>query len=155
MAEDTTSASPQDQSAPAEAKAVAPKAKKEKPPAIEKKPFGEFIEQHYLPALSTALSQAGFDGVELAFTQAALAVSGADAQVYWQVTGQLATNDRKFGVVFTEADITSSKFFYCTEGGDLASTLEHFMGDERRITLGLMVLYTLQRLNGQKWLNRN
>ncbi|MDA0866934.1 MAG: DUF2996 domain-containing protein [Cyanobacteria bacterium] len=153
MAEDKTPASPSDQSAPAKANAA--KAKSDKPPAIEKKPFGEFIEQHYLPALSTALGKAGFDGVELTFQQAALAVTGADAQEYWQVTGQLATKARKFGVVFTQPDITSSKFFYCTEGDDLASTLEHFMGDERRITLDLMVLYTLQRLNGQKWLTRN
>ncbi|MDJ0637113.1 MAG: DUF2996 domain-containing protein [Xenococcaceae cyanobacterium MO_188.B29] len=29
------------------------------------------------------------------------------------------------------------------------------MIDERRVTLDLLVLYTLQRLNGQKWLTRN
>ncbi|MGD1906921.1 MAG: DUF2996 domain-containing protein [Leptolyngbyaceae cyanobacterium] len=150
MAEDKTPAS-QDSPAPKKA----PKAKKEKPPAIEKKPFGEFIETHYLPALSDALGKAGFDGVTLAFDKGTLAITGADDQAYWQVTGQLATKGRQFSVVFTQEDITSSKFFYCTEGGDRASTLEHFMGDERRVTLDLMVLYVLQRLNGQKWLTRN
>jgi hypothetical protein len=29
------------------------------------------------------------------------------------------------------------------------------MGDERKATLDLMVLFTLKRLNGQKWLARN
>jgi hypothetical protein len=29
------------------------------------------------------------------------------------------------------------------------------MIDERRVTLDLMVFYTVQRLNGQKWLARN
>lgn len=149
MAEDKTPDSPK-ASAPAEAKAT--KTKKEKPPAIEKKPFGEFIEQHYLPALSEALGKAGFDGVALTFKQETLAITGADNQAYWQVMGQLPVKARMFSVVFTQADITGSKFFYCTEGGDRASTLEHFMGDERRVTLDLMVLYVLQRLNGQKWL---
>jgi hypothetical protein len=154
MAEDKTAAS-KDTSASTEAKATKAKAKAEKPPAIEKKPFGEFIEQHYLPTLTAALGKAGFDGVELTFQKTALAVTGADPQAYWQVMGQLPTKARHFSVVFTQEDITGSKFFYCTEGGDRASILEHFMGDERRITLDLMVLYTLQRLNGQKWLTRN
>lgn len=152
MAKDKTAAAPKQASAPTKAKTAK---KKAKPPAIEKKPFGEFIEQHYLPALSEALGKAGFDGVALAFKQEVLAITGADNQVYWQVIGQLAVKERMFSVVFTQEDITGSKFFYCTEGSDRASTLEHFMGDERRVTLGLMVLYVLQRLNGQKWLTRN
>jgi hypothetical protein len=34
-------------------------AKKEKPPAVEDKPFAEFIEQDYLPALKKALGSQG------------------------------------------------------------------------------------------------
>src|SRR3712207_9555174 len=39
--------------------AKAAKAKKEKAPAVEDKPFTEFIEQDYLPALRTALAKQG------------------------------------------------------------------------------------------------
>jgi len=35
------------------------------------------------------------------------------------------------------------------------STLEPFLIDERKVTLDLMVFGVMQRLNGQKWLERN
>ncbi|MDA0672474.1 MAG: DUF2996 domain-containing protein [Cyanobacteria bacterium] len=134
---------------------AAPKAKKEKPPAIEDKPFGEFIREHYLPSIAAALKEEGIEGAYLEFEQAPLALTQAGGETYWQVKGQLPTGKRRFNVVFTQEDIKAPKYFYCTEGGDRASTVEQFMGDERKITLDLMVLYVLQRLNGQKWLARN
>lgn len=150
MAEDAKqSPSGDDQAAP---KA---KAKKEKPPAVEDKPFAEFVQEHYLPGIASALEAEGIQGTYLEFEQAPLAVAAAGNESYWQVKGQLPTGKRSFNVVFTKEDIKAPKFFCCAEGGGSASTVEQFMGDERRITLDLMVLYVLQRLNGQKWLTRN
>ncbi|NEQ10233.1 MAG: DUF2996 domain-containing protein, partial [Moorea sp. SIO4E2] len=45
------------------------KAKKAKPPAIEKKPFTEFVEQHYVPALKTAFAKQGIDDVDVTFAK--------------------------------------------------------------------------------------
>jgi hypothetical protein len=165
MAEEKTPPSPQSDEAPtkpAAAKAVpaadaAPKAKKEKPPAVEDKPFADFIEQHFVPELSQALNEEGWEAIQLKLEKSALAVQGADTgESYWQVRGQAPKGgDRQFSIVFSKEDISSPKFFYYTQGGIPSSTLEQFMGDERKITLDLLVLYTLQRLNGQKWLTRN
>jgi len=131
--------------------------KKEKPPKLEDKPFNEFMEQHFVPALDKALAGGGWNGVQLAFEKAPLAVKGAsNDEEYWQVQGKRpAMGDRQFHIVFAKEDIKGPKYFYYSQGDSLSSTVEQFMGDERRITLDLMVLYTLQRLNGQKWLTRN
>lgn len=136
---------------------AAPKAKKEKPPKLEDKPFNEFVEQHFIPELNKALNDGGWSGVQLSFEKAPLAVKGASAEEeYWQVQGQLpAMGDRQFHIVFSKEDISGPKYFYYSQGDSFSSTVEQFMGDERRVTLDLMVLYTLQRLNGQKWLTRN
>ncbi len=147
MAEEKTA-----QSAP-----QAAKPKKEKPPKLEDKPFGEFMEQHFLPALDEALGSDGWEGVQLTLVDAPLTVKGADAQeTYWQLQGNHSSGlDYRFNIVFSQDDIKSPKYFYCTQGQMPSSTVEQFMGDERRITLDLLVMYTLQRLNGQKWLSRN
>lgn len=156
MAEDKT-ANNADSSKASQSKAKAEKAKKEKPPKPEEKPFNEFMEQHFVPELSKALKDGGWDGVELSFDKGPLAVKGADAdEAYWQVQGHRpAGSDRQFHIVFAKEDIKGPKYFYYSQGNGPSSTVEQFMGDERRITLDLMVLYTLQRLNGQKWLMRN
>ncbi|NEQ45433.1 MAG: DUF2996 domain-containing protein [Leptolyngbya sp. SIOISBB] len=136
---------------------AAAKPKKEKPPKLEDKPFNEFMEQHFVPALDKALCADGWDGVKLSLVEAPLAVKGADQQeTYWQLQGNHPSGlAHCFNIVFAKDDIKSSKYFYCSQGDTPASTVEQFMGDERRITLDLMVMYTLQRLNGQKWLSRN
>ncbi|MGD1861021.1 MAG: DUF2996 domain-containing protein [Leptolyngbyaceae cyanobacterium] len=131
--------------------------KKKKPPKIEDKPFGEFIEEHFVPALDEALKSDGWEGVTLSLVDEPLLVKGADDQEsYWQLHGDHPSNlDHRFSIVFGEEDIKGPKYFYYSQGDRLASTVEQFMGDERRISLELMVLYTLQRLKGQKWLTRN
>ena len=158
--ENTTNASDKANSSKAAPKAAGGKAapaKKEKPPKLEDKPFTEFMEGHFVPALGDALKKEGLESVALKFQKGLLAVKGASSsEDYWQVQGQWATgSDRQFNIVFTKEDIKAPKFFYYTQGSSPSSTVEQFMGDERRITLDLMVLYTLQRLNGQKWLTRN
>lgn len=136
-----------------------PAAKKEKPPKVEDKPFNEFIEQHYLPDLKKAMSGEGIDALTLEFAKRKIEVMGVnDSEPYWQVQGQWeeeGEGQRQFNIAFLEEDIKGQKVFTLTSNGAVPSTIEQFMGDERRITLGLLVGYTLQRLNGQKWLTRN
>ncbi|QQE64239.1 hypothetical protein GFS31_09190 [Leptolyngbya sp. BL0902] len=140
----------------ADAKPAAKAPKKEKPPALEDKPFTEFIQQHFLPSLEAALKDKGMGDVTLSFAQQPLTVFGiTDGEAYWQVKGQWLGDSRQFTIAFTKDSISSPKLFYLADGGSEPSTIEQFMGDERKITLDLMVLYTLQRLNGQKWLVRN
>jgi pyruvate/2-oxoglutarate dehydrogenase complex dihydrolipoamide acyltransferase (E2) component len=145
---------------------AAPKAapKKEKPPALEDKPFTEFIEQHFIPTLASALKEKGIDDIQLTLAQQPLGVFGvSDDEQYWHVKGQWQKGDgeaspagnRQFNIAFTKDSISSPKLFYFADKGSQPSTIEQFMGDERKITLDLMVLFTLRRLNGQKWLARN
>ena len=163
MAEENTTPSPKNESkantGASKAKAVpkAKKEKKEKPPKLEDKPFNEFMAQHFVPELDKALNESGWNDVKLAFEKGPLAVKGASPnEEYWQVQGNRPTgSDRQFNIVFAKEDISGPKYFYYSQGNSPSSTVEQFMGDERRITLSLMVLYTLQRLNGQKWLARN
>ena len=133
--------------------------KKEKPPKVEDKPFNEFMEQHYLPSLKEAMAKEGIDDLSLEFAKRKLEVIGqSGSDDYWQVQGQweeAGEGQRQFNIAFMDEDIKGQKVFTLTANGAKPSTIEQFMGDERRITLDLMVLYTLQRLNGQKWLTRN
>ena len=130
--------------------------KKEKPPKLEDKPFSEFIQQDFLPTLETALKEEGMGDIQLSFDQQPLGVFGVkDSQPYWHIKGQWQQGGRQFNIAFTKDDIKSPKVFYLADKGARPSTIEQFMGDERKVTLDLLVLYTLQRLNGQKWLHRN
>ena len=133
----------------------AKKTKKEKPPALEDKPFQEFIQQHFLPELEKALKDEGLGDIELSFVKQPLGVFGAlDQEEYWHVKG-IWQGGRQFNIAFTQEDIKAPKVFYRADSGGKPSTIEQFMGDERKINLDLLVLYTIQRLNAQKWLTRN
>lgn len=133
-----------------------PPAKKEKPPAPEEKPFTEFMEQDFTPTLKKALSDEGISDIEINFTQASLPLKDADqTQKCWQVIGTWQDGKRQFNLYFWDEDIKGAKAFSYAINGRQPSTLESFMIDERKVTLDLMVLYTLQRLNGQKWLMGN
>ena len=135
--------------------AAAKAAKKEKPPALEDKPFVEFVEQYYLPALQKAIAQQGVQDVELSFAKQKLSIAGFDtSEECWQVMGKLQNGLRQFNLYFLDEDIQGKKGFSCNEGKK-PSTLESFLIDERKMTLDLMVYGMLQRLNGQKWLGRN
>ncbi|MEL6354949.1 MAG: DUF2996 domain-containing protein, partial [Cyanobacteria bacterium J06627_28] len=123
------------------------------------KPFEEFMEQHYLPSLKEAMAKEGVDGLTVEFAKRQIEVMGqSDSEPYWQVQGQWEAEgegERQFNIAFIDEDIKGQKIFTLTSNGAKPSTIEQFMGDERRITLDLMVGYTVQRLNGQKWLTRN
>ncbi|MEP0910962.1 DUF2996 domain-containing protein [Leptolyngbya sp. GB1-A1] len=154
MADETTPPAPDAQTPDAAAKpAKAPK--KEKPPALEDKPFQELISQHFLPGLQQALGKIGIQDVDLKFEQRKLPIRGFEDTPLWQVIGQWQSDRRQFFFIFSKEDIQAPKYFCCSDSSAPPSTLESFMIDERRVTLDLMLLYAIQRLNGQKWLVRN
>ncbi|MEG4998359.1 DUF2996 domain-containing protein [Microcoleus sp. B4-D4] len=132
------------------------KAKKEKAPAVEDKPFAEFIQQDYLPALQTALTKQGVKDLEVRFTKQKLPIAGmSTAGDCWQVIGKFQEGQRQFNLYFPQENIQSQRAFSCAENNTHTSTLEPFLIDERKITLDLMVFGIVQRLNAQKWLNLN
>ncbi|PLZ83374.1 hypothetical protein CEN44_26770 [Fischerella muscicola CCMEE 5323] len=158
----TTTAPPKREKPAAAAKAAdgekpaaAKAAKKEKPPAVEDKPFSEFIQQYYLPALQKAVAQEGVKDLQIDFVKQQVPIKGMEQLgECWQVVGNFADGVRHFNLYFPDEDIQGKKAFSCNEGKH-PSTLESFLIDERKITLDLLVYGLIQRLNGQKWLGRN
>lgn len=133
----------------------AAKAKKEKPPAVEDKPFADFVQQDYLPALNKAFQKEGMQAVTLKFVNQAIPVTGLEqSPPCWQIEGDLGES-RRFNLYFVDGDIQGQRAFSCTASGSSKVTLESFLIDERKMTLDLMVLGVIKRLNGQKWLSRN
>ncbi|NJK39389.1 MAG: DUF2996 domain-containing protein [Oscillatoriales cyanobacterium RM2_1_1] len=126
-----------------------------KPPAVEDKPFNEFVEQEYLPALEKALNSQGVEDLELKFIKQKFPPSVGVSEECWQVIGQWQSGKRQFSLYFPGEDIKSQKFFSCVANSAQTSTVEQFLGDERKITLDLMVFGIIQRLNAQKWLTQN
>jgi hypothetical protein len=136
---------------PAETKA----AKKEKPPAVEDKPFQEFINQDYLPALQAAITKEGVADITLNFAKQKYPIIGfTSEEECWQIIGSWKNGQRQFNLYFPEENIQGKKGFSCNEGKK-TSTLESFLIDERKTSLELLVTRLVYRLNGQKWLGRN
>ncbi|WP_219884660.1 DUF2996 domain-containing protein [Merismopedia glauca] len=147
-----SAAKPKDGEVPA--KAVA--AKKEKPPALEDKPFGEFVEQYYIPAIQKVLAAQGIEDAKLALEKQKIPVVGFDSSPEcWQISGSLNQDSRKFNLYFLDESIQGKKAFSYTTGKSQPSTIESFLIDERKMTLDLLVWGIIQRLNAQKWLARN
>ncbi len=136
--------------------AAAKAAKKEKAPSVEDKPFVEFIEQDYLPALQKAIAQQGVQDLQVSFAKQKMPITGFEsAEECWQIIGSWKEKgQRQFNLYFPEEDIQGKKGFSCNEGKK-PSTLESFLIDERKITLDLLVFGLVQRLDGQKWLGIN
>ncbi len=136
--------------------AAAKAAKKEKAPSVEDKPFVEFIEQDYLPALQKAIAQKGVQDLQVSFAKQKMPITGFEsAEECWQIIGSWSEiGKRQFNLYFPDGDIQGKKGFSCNEGKK-PSTLESFLIDERKITLDLLVYGLVQRLDGQKWLGRN
>lgn len=155
MPEETTPETAQPEAT--EAKPAAPK--KEKAPKVEDKPFANFIQEDYLPALKAGLKEQGITDVELSFGKQPIAVKGfSQYPDCSQVIGRWNSSykqPRQFSIYFFDDDINGKKGFSYSESKSPASTLESFRIDERKSDLGLLVFWTLQRLNAQKWLVRN
>lgn len=130
------------------------KAKKEKPPKVEDKPFADFIHQDYLPALQAAFAKEGINDLEVTLIEQKLPIANSSEEC-WQVAGKFKNGQRQFNVYFPKKDIKGQRAFSCTDGSGKATTLEPFLIDERRITLDLLVFGVVQRLNAQKWLSLN
>jgi hypothetical protein len=161
MSEETTPDSVNEQPSTSEQPETKPtaKAKKEKPPALEDKPFSEFIQKDFIPALQAGLESQGIQGVELSLEKKKINVIGfSQSPDCWQVVGVWSSGykqTREFNLYFFDETINGKKGFSYAESGGKASTLESFRIDERKSDLGLLVFWTLQRLNAQKWLVRN
>ncbi|MEG4285574.1 DUF2996 domain-containing protein [Microcoleus sp. A006_D1] len=141
---------------PADGDTPPAKAKKEKAPAVEDKPFAEFMQQDYLPALQTALAKQGVKDLDVSLTKQKLPLAGmSSAGDCWQVIGKFQEGQRQFNLYFPQENIQSQRAFSCAENNTKTSTLEPFLIDERKVTLDLMVFGVVQRLNAQKWLNLN
>jgi hypothetical protein len=140
--------------APATESKVPPK--KEKPPAVEAKPFVEFIHQDYLPALTKALADKGVSDLQVDLERAKVAIKGFEtAPECSQVVGRWNGGKRQFNVYFFDDNIQGQRAISCVDLGHRASTLEAFVIDERKVTLDLLVSGVILRLNSQKWLTRN
>ncbi len=133
------------------------KAKKEKAPALEDKPFTEFVQEDYLPALKQGLAKLGVTDIDLTFAKKKIPLKGYEANESWQIVGQwqATKQPRQFNIYFFDENINGLKGFSCAESTGNSSTMESFLIDERRVTLDLLVFGAVQRLNGQKWLARN
>jgi hypothetical protein len=135
---------------------TAKKAVKEKPPTVESKPFADFIQQDYLPALTKALADRGVTDFHVALERSKIAVKGFEtAPECSQVIGTWNSGKRQFNIYFFEDDIQGQRAVSCVDLGHTASTIESFLVLERKITLDLLVLGLVLRLNSQKWLLRN
>lgn len=139
----------------AEGEAKPAKAKKEKPPALEDKPFTEFMNQDFMPALTQTLGKLGVQDLDLKLEKRKLPIAALGDSEYWQLIGHWQDGKRQFIIFFSKEDIQGPKFFCYADNGAEPSTIESFMIDERKVNLDLMLMYTVQRLNGQKWLVRN
>lgn len=135
------------------------KAKKEKAPALEDKPFTEFIQQDYMPAIQKALATQGVKDLQLSFEKQKILITGYTKEPEcWQVVGRWsagANQPRQFNIYFFSENIQGQRAFSYTESGGRPSTLEPFLIDERKVNLDLLIYGIVQRLNGQKWLVRN
>lgn len=133
------------------------KAKKEKAPALEDKPFAEFVQQDYLPALKQGLAKMGVTDLDLTFAKKKIPLKGYESNESWQIVGHWKTSrqPRQFNIYFFDEDINGLKGFSCAESTGKPSTMESFLIDERKVTLDLLIFGAVQRLNGQKWLTRN
>lgn len=152
----TEETNPTANSEQAQSAAKPARAKKDKAPALEDKPFTEFIQQDYLPALKTAFAQQGIEDMEVAFAKEKIQIPGLTLMAAsWQVIGAFAKGERQFNIYFPDEDINKQKAFSCAAKGVKPSTIESFMIDERKVTLDLLVFYTIQRVNAQKWLRWN
>ncbi len=126
------------------------KPKKEKAPAREDKPFGEFLEQDFFPALKAAFNHRGISDLTLTLVDRPVLGSSVPCP---QVVGTWAS--WQFNLYFPDRDLQGRRAFSCQHLGMGVNTLEPFLIDERKITLDLMVFGVMQRLNGQKWFNGN
>jgi Protein of unknown function (DUF2996) len=133
---------------------AAPAAKKEKAPALEDKPFADFVQQDLIPAIQSNLDS--LTDLQLEFAQKPVQVSGVKGiPDCWQIEGKWKNGSRQFNLYFFKSDIQGQKGFSCISNRGVASSIESFLIDERKMTLDLLLFGLVKRLNAQKWLLPN
>jgi Protein of unknown function (DUF2996) len=132
----------------------APAAKKEKAPALEDKPFADFVQQDLMPAIQNNLDS--LSDLQLEFAQKPVQISGVPGVPdCWQIVGKWKNGSRQFNLYFFKGDIQGQRGFSCISNGGTASSIESFLIDERKMTLDLLLFGLVKRLNAQKWLQPN
>ena len=144
------SSKPTEKAAPPAEKAAKP-APKPKPQKPEDKPFPEFIDTLFLPAVVEQLKSNDITAERLERVDGDRPVVGGSCPM---VIGELP-GGRRFWLCFAKADINSQKVIALADPGSEPTLLESFLIDEKRTSLPLLVSRLLQRLNGQKWLGGN
>jgi hypothetical protein len=131
-----------------------PAAKKEKAPALENKPFADFVQQDLMPAIQSNLVD--LKDLQLEFGQKPVQIAGLKGVPdCWQVVGKWQAGSRQFNLYFFKGDIQGQRGFSCISNGGMASSIESFLIDERKMTLDLLMFGLVKRLNAQKWLQPN
>jgi len=84
-----------------------------KEPAVEDKPFAEFVQQDYLPALKTAFAKQGVQNLELTFEKQKVPIAGYNqADDCWQVKGRWQNGImHQFNIYFPQEDIQGQRAF--------------------------------------------
>ena len=126
-----------------------PKPKKELP--IEKKPFQEFINTHFIPEFIEEINQKGFEVITINLKNTNRPIAGDKC---WVINCEIK-DTCNFWLSFEKDDISSLKSISLSKPNQQPSIIESFLIDEKRITLKLIISRVLQRLNGQKLLGVN
>ena len=122
-----------------------------KPPKIEDKPFDEFIKEHLIPGLKSAIENKGTLVSNIKLIEGKRPVVGGNC---WMILCELS-EQRRFWLCFNKELITSDKTILLAESNSDPSIVESFLIDEKKTTLALLISRVLQRLNGQKWIGAN
>jgi hypothetical protein len=129
--------------------------KQEKPRPVEEKPFIDFIQQDYIPALTQVFIKKEITDFHINLEHSKIAVNGFEtAPECSQVVGcwNSGSGTRQFNIYFFEDDIQGQRAISCVNSSHTASTIESFLVLERKLTLDLLVLWLVQRLTSQQWL---
>jgi Protein of unknown function (DUF2996) len=134
-------------------KVVTPRQENSAP--VEEKPFPDFIQQDYIPALKQAFIEKEITDLHVNLEHSKIAVNGFEtAPECSQVVGcwNNVSGTRQFNIYFFEDDIQGQRAISCGNFSHTASTIESFLVLDRKITLDLLVLWLVQRLISQQWL---
>ena len=132
-------------------KVVKTKTKPVKELPIEKKPFGEFINNYLIPEIKKEFTAKGkvINKITLEETKRPIA-----EDICWVIYCEI-NETCNFWLSFEKDDITSLKSFSLCKNYERPSIIESFLIDEKKITLKLIISRILQRLNGQKLIGAN
>ncbi len=128
--------------------------KQEKSYLVEDKPFTDFIQQNYLPALRQTFIEKNISDFHVSLEHSKIAVSGFEILPECsQVIGCWNGGTHQFNIYFFEDDIQGQRALSCASCRNIASTIESFLVLERKINLDLLILWLVQRLINQRWLS--